>query len=728
MNGNTQQHELRLRSDLQWCAHADHKWVVRDPVTSRFFRLNSLEKAAAHLMDGVRTPAHILTEICQHFPGRQVDQAWLLALATRLRQHHLLVSTSDADARRLARARQSALRQSTVQSLLSPLAIRIPLFDPSAVLKWLRVPAQILFHRMMVAFWLFFGLILMVLVAGKLLSVGQFSLANELSAMRGDRWLVMLVAYLIAKSIHELGHALACVRNDAKCNEIGLLLLCLAPCMYCDTTDSWKLPSKWQRAGIAVAGMYFELILATIAALVWLTTVDGTLHFLAASMMIVCSVGTIFVNANPLLKYDGYYILSDIWNVPNLSDQSREAMQTVLRGIVTGKWQSARTVDASIAGLVLYGIASAAYRWLVLGLILWICWTSLVPIGLGFLAIAVTFAVMLGMVMTQMRSLKNLWTETVAMGGVRFLRVLMGSTLLIVLMVIVLTTPIPSFVRARAVSDFAEKTPLFASQSAELASIVSSGAEVLPGSEVLRLESLQSQVELIELEGEIRLISEKLRQLRQSQTTMPEASYQIPILTQQLAELRQRIDVLQNEIAGLRYVAPKKGFFLPGNSVVPVATTSPKSERFPSGVPDATNLGCVCDRGTLIGWFVLNRRIEVTALVNERDVRLLQVGMPALVQWDAELGRVAKGTVTRISPDATSSTPAALVGDPMLVSNRNREGEFEPESPHFEVAIDVDQPGLVLRGAPATIQIPTASESLLDRALDLWRDNLKPIY
>lgn len=728
MNVKAHQSELRLRSDLQWCAHADRKWVVRDPLTSRFFRMDVLEKTAAHLMNGQNTLPQIMVEIGRQFPGLPVDRAWLVAFASRLNQHHLLVSKSDADARRMARARRAVKEQSTVQSLMSPLAIRIPLFDPSNLLQLLQLPAQILFHRMMIAFWLVVGPVLMILVAGKVMVAGQFSLANELSAMRGDRWFVMLVAYLIAKSIHELGHALACVRNDTKCNEVGLLLLCLAPCMYCDTTDSWKLPSKWQRAGIAMAGMYFELILAATAALVWLTTVDRTLHFLSASMMIVCSVGTIFINANPLLKYDGYYILSDIWNVPNLSDQSRAAMQTVLRFAVTGKWQPAHAFDASITGLVLYGVASAVYRLLVLGLILWICWTSLVPIGLGFVAIVVTFAVTMGLILTQLRSLKTFWSETVAAGGVRFLRVLFGSTLLIVVAAVVLTTPIPSFVRARAVSDFAEKTPMFASQSAELVSIVPSGKEVAAGDEVFRLDSLPSQIALIELQGEIRQLSEKLQQLQQSQTTMSEASYQIPILMQQLAELRMREEVLQEEIADLRYVAPEAGFFLPESLVAPVAITSPKSERFAPGLPDETNLGCVCERGDLMGWFIRDRRIQVKALVHERDVRLLRIGMSALIQWDAQLGQVATGIITRISPDVAATTPESLLGDPMLVSNRNRSGNFEPEAPHFEVAIDVAHSGRILRGSPATIQVKTAAQSLLQRGLDLWRDNFKPIY
>ncbi len=111
--------------------------------------------------------------------------------------------------------------------------------------------------------WIATGGCLGLLVLRELFSTGVAQ-AFDVTAIRGDRWLLLFMCYIVAKSLHELGHGLACARYKAECNEIGLMLLCMAPCLYCDTTDSWKLSSKWQRAGIAAAGMYVEWILATL--------------------------------------------------------------------------------------------------------------------------------------------------------------------------------------------------------------------------------------------------------------------------------------------------------------------------------------------------------------------------------------------------------------------------------------------------------------------------------
>ena len=157
------------------------------------------------------------------------------------------------------------------------------------------------------------------------------------AAMLGDRWWYLAACYVVAKSLHELGHGLACVRYRAYCRELGVMFLCLAPCLYCDTTDAWKLSSKWERAAIAAAGMWVEWILATLAAGVWLITQAGTLHYVAASMMLVCSLGTLLVNSNPLLKYDGYYLLSDLWGVPNLSELGSDALRGLLISALSGR-------------------------------------------------------------------------------------------------------------------------------------------------------------------------------------------------------------------------------------------------------------------------------------------------------------------------------------------------------------------------------------------------------
>src|SRR5262249_10525062 len=120
------------------------------------------------------------------------------------------------------------------------------------------------------------------------------------------------IAVAVVKVLHELGHGLSCKAFGGEVHEMGFMLLCLAPCLYCDVSDSWTISGKWRRMFVGFAGMYVELLIAATATFLWWFTADSMLiNRLCLSLMIVCSVNTLMLNGNPLLRYDGYYVLSD---------------------------------------------------------------------------------------------------------------------------------------------------------------------------------------------------------------------------------------------------------------------------------------------------------------------------------------------------------------------------------------------------------------------------------
>src|SRR5947209_8298186 len=121
----------------------------------------------------------------------------------------------------------------------------------------------------------------------------------------GYLWLALGVV----KVIHEFGHGLSCKAFGGEVHEMGLLFLVFSPCMYCNVSDSWTLPNKWKRIIISAAGIYVELIIAAIATWVWWNTpTKPFINHLSLSLMVVCSVSTVVFNANPLMRYDGYYV------------------------------------------------------------------------------------------------------------------------------------------------------------------------------------------------------------------------------------------------------------------------------------------------------------------------------------------------------------------------------------------------------------------------------------
>ena len=190
------------------------------------------------------------------------------------------------------------------------------------------------------------------------------------------------------KVIHEFGHGLSCKAFGGEVHEMGFLFLCFSPCMYCNVSDAWTLPNKWQRIIISVAGIYVELMIAAIATFVWWNTPSQPfVNNLCLSLMVVCSVSTVVFNANPLMRYDGYYVLADWLEIPNLRDRSNRYLQE--------RWSWSTCLGIEVQPEPYMALwpqdacssptpsSSYVYRWVVTFGILYFMYTFLKPYKLG---------------------------------------------------------------------------------------------------------------------------------------------------------------------------------------------------------------------------------------------------------------------------------------------------------------------------------------------------------
>ncbi len=145
------------------------------------------------------------------------------------------------------------------------------------------------------------------------------------------------------------------------------MMLVLTPCLYCNVSDSWMLPNKWKRAAIGAAGMYVELCIASIATYVWWFSEPGFVNEMALNVMFVCSVSTLIFNANPLLRYDGYYILSDLSEIPNLRQKATTILSRKLGAWCLGMEEPDDPFlpQRNQVFFALYSVASAVYSWFI---------------------------------------------------------------------------------------------------------------------------------------------------------------------------------------------------------------------------------------------------------------------------------------------------------------------------------------------------------------------------
>jgi len=242
---------------------------------------------------------------------------------------------------------------------------RIPLFDPQPWLNRYSLLVKLCTSRFAFALWLLF-----LLLAGKEL-LEQFSLlTTEIKSLLAfDNLLLLYCGLVIVKTLHEAGHTLVCKRFGGEVHTVGIMFIVFAPLPYMDATASWSFRDRRQRILVSISGMLFEFFAAAGAALIWANTGPGAIHSLALNILIVASVSTLLFNANPLLRYDGYYILSDLLDIPNLQPRSLAHLKHLVKRYLFGLKQSTSPTDSGkeSSWLTGYGILSGLYRLLVYG-------------------------------------------------------------------------------------------------------------------------------------------------------------------------------------------------------------------------------------------------------------------------------------------------------------------------------------------------------------------------
>lgn len=335
--------------------------VVQDNQTGQFFRLSAGAYRACTLMDGERTIEDIW-EMTLRSPGAdQPTQNDIVRLLTQLYNADLLHGGTSPYLEEQTHRADKRARQQLLNRIRNPLAMRVRLVDPDRFLNATMPFVRPFFSIWGVMAWLALviaGAVLAGLHWRELQSVGFEQIYSTQNV------LVILAIYPITKLLHELGHAYAVKNWGGEVHEMGLLMLVLMPVPYCDASSSIAFREKHRRAVVGAAGMVVELALAAIAMIIWSTAEAGVVRAIAFNVALICGVSTLIFNGNPLLKFDGYYILSDLIEIPNLAQQANAYFFYLIKrfgfGMVTEA--SPRQSEGERRWLVSYSVASFFYR------------------------------------------------------------------------------------------------------------------------------------------------------------------------------------------------------------------------------------------------------------------------------------------------------------------------------------------------------------------------------
>ena len=244
------------------------------------------------------------------------------------------------------------------------LSWRINLFDPDRFFTWAQPRLWFFWTRSFVIFSA-----ACIGLAAAVVGLNREQLA--VSFVNSLRWETAILGWLTIMAVttlHEFAHGLTCKQHGGEVHEVGFLMLLLMPCLFCNVSDAWLFPEKSKRLWVTFAGAYFELFLWALAVFAWrLTMADTLVHRLAFLVLSACGIQTLF-NFNPLIKLDGYYLLSDWLEVPNLQQRALTDFKGWLRRLL---WGAARPPEERRGRLLLtYGLISFGYSAFFLALML----------------------------------------------------------------------------------------------------------------------------------------------------------------------------------------------------------------------------------------------------------------------------------------------------------------------------------------------------------------------
>jgi putative peptide zinc metalloprotease protein len=336
-------------------------YVVQDRSSGRCHRLTPVAYQIAGLLDGERTVQEIWDLAVERLGDEAPTQDETIRLLGLLHASDVLRTDVAPDTAEVLRRQQRHEQAGLKQRILSPLSVRIPLVDPDAFLeRWVHLVRPLFSATAAVACAL--------LVAGVLLAAasrwGEFTSGATEALLDPRNLLLMWIAYPIVKGLHELGHAFATKVWGGEVHEMGIMFLVFMPVPYVDASSASVFPERRRRMVVGGAGILVELVLAALALLVWLYTEPGLVRSIAYNVVWIGGVSTLLFNGNPLLRFDGYYVLSDLLEIPNLDPRPRQYLSSLGCKHIFGLRDVRNPVSAPGEGgwFVAYGISSQIYR------------------------------------------------------------------------------------------------------------------------------------------------------------------------------------------------------------------------------------------------------------------------------------------------------------------------------------------------------------------------------
>jgi len=602
-------------------------YVLQDRSSGRFHRFSPVANLVIGLMDGKRTLREIWNIACTRLGDDAPTQDEVIGMLASLHRADVLQSDAHPDIREMHERNVRQEKQKLKQYISNPLALRIPLFDPERLLAWMNPLSRLLFGKVGALLWL-------ATIAWAAVLAGSHwdELAKDLSGQlfAAENLIVMALVFPVAKLVHEFGHGMAVKARGGEVHEMGVMLLVLMPVPYVDASASLAFREKRDRMLVGAAGMLSELLFAAVALFVWVNVEPGLVRAIAYNVIVVAGVSTLVFNANPLLRFDGYYILSDWLEIPNLGQRSNTHLGYLVRRYLLGVKSAVAGNDApgERGWFVFYAIASFIYR-------MFVTITIALFVAEQYFVVGVLLAVWSlynTLVMPLGKRIGYLFSSTELQG--RRAQAFATAGLFVALVAaIVLWLPAPSWTRTEGVAVAPEDARVRVATDGFVKSVLAK-----PNQPVRRGDPLV-ETEEPEMKARVQLLEAQLKEQRARYTAAFDERVQLNMIREEIAHIEARLDEARNRARDLVIRSPADGIFVM------------------EGASDAP--GRFVRRGELLGYVMDYSRLAVQVVVPQGDVDLVRETTRRVeLRLVERIAEVIPATVRRVVPAATNQLPS----------------------------------------------------------------------
>ena len=653
-------HRQRLRGE-PW-------YILRDRSAARVHRFTPAAYALISRMDGTRTVNDLWGEIAHALGDDAPSQDDVIRLLHQLHAADVLATGVPPDVEEMNERRRKQSRSVWLRNLMNPMAFRIPLWDPQRFLERTWPVVQRVIGPVAGVIWL-----TLVVWAGALAWMHWRELTENLAdrVLAFQNLFLLWLTYPLVKFCHELGHAYAVRSGGGEVHEMGVMFLVFAPVPYVDASAAAGFRSKARRVLVGSAGMLVEILFAAIAMFVWIAAEPGVIRAVAFNVMLIGGFATVVFNGNPLLRFDGYYILSDLVEIPNLAQRSTRYWAYLAKRVFgAADSESPAHTRGERVWFAVYGPTSWIYRVVVMLAIAFFVMREYFFIGvvLGlwslFSMLVLPSIKALGFVLTNAELDRHRWRANVTTFGTI-------AALVLALALI----PLPSWTDAEAVVWVPDNAEARAGTAGFVERVL-----VAPGSEVTEGDALVELAD-VELLTEANARAARIDQLKvQLASEMFTDRLKAELTRQQLEAEQVTLERLENRLDALIVRAGRNGRWI---------------------VPNAADLpGKYFSQGALVGYVLSGTSRTLRVVVPQDDVDLVRGSTRAVrVKLPNNAGVTHDARIVREVPGGTDKLPSKTLslegGGPYGTDPRDQSGlKTLARTFQFDLELDRELTGL----------------------------------